>query len=658
MKLSKLIALALLLYPAFITSSFASDTLTTAKLFSKSSEYSNVKYSPSGDYISAKTINDDKRILIILDAKTLKIVHAIQFGTNAQVGNYVWVNDDRIVFEKEYLKGWDDHPQYYGELMAVNADGSQAEYLFGYENNEQQTGSSIKKKTPYRGTAFILDPLQDDDRYMLVQALPWGAGSTSTADNIHIVFKVDVYRGTRRKITYAPISYSQFITDHDGEVRLVKGTNKDDIEQSFYYKSGDWINIDQLNLGLDDFTPVAFTKDPNIIYAAGRVNNQTLGIYTVNLTTGDKKSLIKDELVDPSQLWISEVSKELYAVEYEAEYPTYAFVNPDNQQAKILKDLIVALPGHQVHLVSQTRDGNKWIVFAFNDRNPGDYYTFDAETMKLGYLVSAREWLTPDDMAEVKPIKFTSRDGQTIHGYLTLPKGKDAKNLPLVVNPHGGPHGIRDWWQFDPQNQMLAKEGIAVLQVNFRGSGGYGDDFEFSGYKKWGAEIQYDIIDATNYVIEQGIVDKDRICIVGGSFGGYSALQSSILAPDLFKCAVGFAGVYDLALMFHKGDVSDRRMGLSYLKKALGQDAAILKAMSPSENIDKLKAKLLIVHGGEDERAPIEQYEALERKLKAYKYPFEKMILDDEGHGFYNDENRAEYYDKMLKFIKENLNVK
>ena len=323
----------------------------------------------------------------------------------------------------------------------------------------------------------------------------------------------------------------------------------------------------------------------------------------------------------------------------------------------MLKDLLGALPGHQVRIVSETRDAAKLVVLAFNDRNPGDYYIFDTKTLKLEYLAAAKKWLDPEQMADVKPISFTSRDGKQLHGYLTLPFGKEAKNLPLVVNPHGGPHGIRDWWGFDPQNQYLASQGIAVLQVNFRGSGGYGDQFERAGYQKWGSDIQHDIIDATQYVIDQGFADKERICIVGGSFGGYSALQSAVLAPDMFKCAIGVAGVYDLELMFNKGDVANSRSGTSYLKDVLGQDKAVLKAMSPSENVDKLKANILLVHGGEDDRAPIEQLESLEKGLKAHNYPYQKLVMDNEGHGFYNDEHRAKYYEKMLSFLKTNLKL-
>jgi dipeptidyl aminopeptidase/acylaminoacyl peptidase len=204
---------------------------------------------------------------------------------------------------------------------------------------------------------------------------------------------------------------------------------------------------------------------------------------------------------------------------------------------------------------------------------------------------------------------------------------------------------------------MLASEGMAVLQVNFRGSGGYGNAFEKAGYQKWGTDIQYDIIDATQYVIEEGYVDEKRICIAGGSFGGYSALQSAIIEPNMFKCAIGFAGVYDLPLMFEEGDVQGRRSGLNYLKEILGEDQALLKSMSPTYNVRKLKTNILLVHGGEDERAPIEQLESLEDSLKEIDYPFKKLVMDDEGHGFYDDGHRAKYYSEMLSFLKTNLKL-
>ncbi|ABV89151.1 alpha/beta hydrolase family protein [Shewanella pealeana] len=654
MKLIKIISLACL---ALLNCNASATTNDAANLFSRSAEFSQVKISPGGDYLSVITKNDGKNTLLILKAADKSPVHAIFFGSNAQVGHYEWVNDERVVLQKEYLKGWSDHPLYYGELMAVNADGSNATYLFGYKGGEQQTGSKFKKNTPIRATAYILDPLPEDDRYMLVQALPWGSGGSNMAENTQQVYRVDVYKGRRKKVASSPIPYSSFLTDHDGDVRFVSGT-RDYVNTKLYYRDdGSWIDTDKLNLGLDGIKPIAFSDDKDSLYVTASEAGQPSGVYLVNIKTGDKKLVSQDKVVDPSNIWINATTKKLYAVEYENGYPSYEFVDTKDPSAKYIKQLLASLPGHQIHLVSQTTDADIIIIKAFNDRNPGDYYLFYTKAKKLEYLVSKKKWIDANKMAEIKPIHFTSRDGVEIHGYITLPSGVEAKNLPLVVNPHGGPHGPRDWWGFDPQNQMIASQGAAVLQINFRGSGGYGNGFENAGHQKWGTNIQYDIIDATKYVIEQGMVDKDRICIVGGSFGGYSAIQSSAIEPDLFKCAIGFAGVYDLQLMFEEGDVQGRRAGKRYLKEVLGEDESLLKSMSPTHNVDKLKANIMLVHGGEDERAPIEQFEALEDALKAKKYPFKKLVMDDEGHGFYDDAHRAKYYNEMLGFLKENLNL-
>ncbi|MCE9688010.1 S9 family peptidase [Shewanella sp. AS16] len=654
MKLFRLLALTLLVGAS---NASASQPLTQAQLFSKGAAFGDVKISPAGDYISAITKHDGKNKLLILDAKSKKIIHAVFFADNAQVGNYAWANDERIVLQKEYLKGWQDHPLYYGELMAVNADGSKSTYLFGYNSGEQQTGSHLKKNTPIQASAFILDPLPNDERYMLVNAVPWNNSHTLDFELHQDVYRVDIYKGTRKRIAGSPIGQARFMTDHEGQLRFVTGEDKNNETQVFYRKDGDWLNTDKLRLELDDFTPISFAEDKNSIYAAGSTAGQPQAVYKINLENGEKQQLIQDASVDPSHFWINGQTKQLYAVEFENGYPTYAFIDSEDSHAKLLKQLLGALPGHQVQIVSETRDSDKFIVFAFNDRDPGNYYLFDSRKLKLEYFASAKQWLDPELMAEVKPVEFHSRDGKLIHGYLTLPHGIEAKQLPLVVNPHGGPHYVRDAWGFDPQSQLLASQGMAVLQVNFRGSGGYGEAFQAAGYQKWGTEVQQDIIDGTRYVIEQGLVDKDRICIVGGSFGGYSALQSAELAPDLFKCAVGFAGVYDLKLMFEEGDVSDRRTGISYLKQVLGEDANTLKAMSPVYHVDKLKAKLLLIHGGEDDRAPIAQLESLEKSLKAHNYPYQKLVMDDEGHGFYKDEHRAKYYSEMLSFLKTNLKL-
>jgi dipeptidyl aminopeptidase/acylaminoacyl peptidase len=650
----KFLWLFFIAFLSFASLAKATDT-AQAELFSRSAQYSNMKLSPDGTYLSAITSIEGKNALIILDTNSKQLINVLNFPSNAQTGDYAWVSDERLVLQKEYVKGWSDSPLYYGELMAVNADGSRAKYLFGYNGGQQQASSRRKTSPPIRATAFILDPLIDDPKHVLVNAIPWNSANTLNYASRQNVYLVDVYRGTRDKITRAPIGYARFMTDDKGIVRFVAGEDDNNKTQVFYRPDRDWLNSQSLDLGLTDFSPISFTDKPNSIYATGRKPGETLGVYKIDLATGAKEKILQDPKLDPVHYWLNQQTKQLYSVEYQDDYPTYTFVNQEDKQSQQLKQLIASFPGQQVYIVSQTRDGKKQIILTLSDQNPGDYYLFDTEKVQLRHLVPRKNWINPKLMAKVKPITLTNRDNIEISGYLTLPQGHEAKNLPLIVNPHGGPHGVRDEWGFDAQNQLLASQGYAVLQVNFRGSGGFGETFEQAGHQKWGSDIQFDIIDATRHLIDQGIANKERVCILGSSFGGYSALQSAILEPDMFKCAIGFAGIYDLPLMFKKGDIAARVAGKSYLKQVLGQDESILKAMSPSYNTDKLKAKLLLVHGGDDERAPIEQLESLEDALKARQYPYEKLVMDDEGHGFYNDDHRAKYYQKMLDFLDASL---
>ncbi|QSX30367.1 S9 family peptidase [Shewanella cyperi] len=636
--------------------STASHAMTAEERFARPYQYSNLKLSPDGAYLSGIVMNEGKAKLAIMDTATLSLKHAVAFPGNAQVGDYEWVNDERVVLEKVYIEAGNDVPQYYGELFAVNADGSKATYLFGYDSGEQETGSHFKKNTAIRATAYILDPLRSDQKNMLVRAISWNAVNVSF-ETPPVVYKVDVYRGIRRKVTGSPIGYANFLTDNDGEVRFVAGKDANNDTQVFFREDGDWHSSDKLNLDLNNFFPLSFADGKNVIYAAGNEANETLAVYKIDLESGSKSKIIQDANVDPDGYWFNGQSKQLYAVEFNDGYPTYAFVNPEDEHAKLMKSLLAALPGHQVQIVSEDTNGELAVITAFNDRNPGDYYLFNRKTNKLRYLVSVNDALDPEKMAEVKPFEVIAQDGTKLMAYLTLPHGVDAKNLPLVVNPHGGPHGIRDRWEFNSQNQYLASLGLAVLQVNFRGSGGYDYAFEAAGYGKWGSDMQNDIIDATRQVIANGTADKDRVCIVGTSFGGYSALQSSILAPDLFKCAVGIAGVYDLEMMFDEGDIQKRVSGRAYLKDVLPKDKATLHAMSPAYNVDKLKAKLMLVHGGKDDRTPIEQFEALEKALKAKDYPYQKLVVDNEGHGFYNEKNRVMLYSELKNFLKTNLKL-
>jgi len=274
--------------------------------------------------------------------------------------------------------------------------------------------------------------------------------------------------------------------------------------------------------------------------------------------------------------------------------------------------------------------------------------------MRLSTIVSVMPGLEEQKMRPVEPYEVKVRDGKTVYAYLTKPDDSNGP-FPMVVMPHGGPHGVRDYWAFDSYAQMMASRGYAVLQMNFRGSGGYGRSFLFEGYRQWGRSMQDDVTDVTQWAIDSGIATEDGVCIFGGSYGGYAAMMGAIREPDLYQCVIAYVGVYDLELMFKKGDIPTRRSGLVYLKQAVGEDEEDLRARSPVHNLDKLKAPVFIVHGGEDFRVDIAHAHELRKGLEKLDKPYEWMVKVNEGHGFYRPENRMELFERMLAFLDEHI---
>lgn len=652
MRILQLLIFSVLLASFSLAANASEDkNLLPVELFSAGVDYQNVKISPKGDYLGLISEVDGRKNLYIIELKTNKIINSVAFADTAQVGDYHWVNDERIVLEKQYMRGWTDVPLYDGELYGVDADGGMGRYLVGYKDPSNGF-THLNRSQALQGTSYVLDPLIEDENHMLIYTIPWSGSTEPTT----VVYKVHVKTGMRRKVAGSPAGFGSFLTDKQGNVR-VSWSSKDSVNLEIFVRDVDeqkWSEL-ELNESFATLRPITFDKSGENLFIAASKRGEPDGIFKLNLKTKETREIYQDEVASPSNIWMDKNTRELFAVETEADYPSYAFINPKHILSQRLQGILGALGGEQVRIVSSTTDNNISIIQAFSDVNPGTFYYFDGNKNQLSFLFNARKKVDPKLMAESKPIEFKTRDGITVRGYITLPKGKEHKNLPLVVMPHGGPHGVRDWWEFDPDAQLLANRGIAVLKVNFRGSGGYGASFEYSGHMQWGKNIQHDIIDGTKHIIEQGIADKENICIMGASFGGYSALQSAILEPDMFKCAIGVVGVYDLPMMYTEGDVHTRRSGIQYLKKVIGENEAILKAYSPVHNIDKLKAPVLIVHGGDDDRAPIEQAESLIKSLKAADHPYEYELLEDEGHGFYKPEHRTKYYNRVLKFLDEHL---
>ncbi len=312
------------------------------------------------------------------------------------------------------------------------------------------------------------------------------------------------------------------------------------------------------------------------------------------------------------------------------------------------------LDGGALRITSKTKDGKLWVVHRYADTNPGEYFLFDLEREQLKRLFYSMPDLINQVMSPMIPFTFKSFDGMQLHGYFTEGVGQKERK-PLIINVHGGPHGTRDRWQFDPEVQLLASKGYSVLQVNYRGSGGYGTEYQNAGYLQWGDAIQQDIIAATKWAIAEKKAMPDNICIMGGSFGGYSAVQSAILAPELFQCVVAVAGVYDLNLMKSSGDIPLKSYGIAYLEQVLGTDAEQLWQYSPVNHVTKLKAPILLAHGKHDKRAPIIQAERLKAALDEAGKQYQWLEFNDEMHGFYSPYNREIYYRNLLNFLEQHL---
>jgi dipeptidyl aminopeptidase/acylaminoacyl peptidase len=295
------------------------------------------------------------------------------------------------------------------------------------------------------------------------------------------------------------------------------------------------------------------------------------------------------------------------------------------------------------------------VVTVTGDREPGRFYLYEASSGELKLLNKRKPWLDNKQLATMRPITLEARDGLELHGYVATPPGSDGKNLPLVVVPHGGPYWVHDDWSFDEDTQVLATRGYAVLRVNFRGSGGFGRAYIDAGMREWGGKMQDDVTDATRWAIEQGIADPTRVCIYGASYGGYAALMGAVKDPDLYRCAIGVAGVYDLELAKKWGDIQRSRFGERYLERALGSDRAEIARRSPARRAKEIKAAVMLVHGGRDFRVSPEHAKAMRKALDEAGVPYEGYFPSYEAHGIADDKNRLEYYTRILAFLDRHI---
>ena len=355
-------------------------------------------------------------------------------------------------------------------------------------------------------------------------------------------------------------------------------------------------------------------------------------------------------------LSFSRKRKVLTAAHWVAEKSKRHFFDKDSKEAYEL--LVSKLPGVEIAVTSSNKNEDKFIVRTYSDKSRGQYFFFDKNNKTVEKIADISPWINVSQMSDMKPITYKSRDGLTIHGYLTLPNGIEAKNLPVVVNPHGGPWA-RDRWGFNPEVQFLANRGYAVLQMNFRGSTSYGRKFWEASFKEWGQKMQDDVSDGVKWLIDQGIADPKRVGIYGGSYGGYATLAGLTFTPDLYACGVDYVGVSNL-FTFMETIPPYWKQYLDMLHEMVGDpsnasDKEMMTKFSPSLQADKIKAPLFVAQGANDPRVKKSESDQMVSAMKERGISVEYMVKDNEGHGFHNEENRFEFYGAMEKFLDTHL---
>ncbi|MNU13675.1 Prolyl tripeptidyl peptidase precursor [compost metagenome] len=600
---------------------------------------SQFKISPDGLYLSYKEKDkDSKNHVYVKDLKSGNITKAL-VEKDDLIRSYGWLDKKRLFYTQD--KGGNENIH----LYAADIDGKNLKDLTPFE------GITLNSVRLIKDTEFVIVSMNKNNKQIFEPyKINFNTGEiTQLYDNKDVKSPIDDYlfdrQGNLRGYTILEngLTTKLFYKDlQTGKFNLVKAT--------------DW---------KDTFSVISFndnSKNKDEVYLVTNLGSDKSRIVLYDLK---KNAIIKEVYSNPT-FDVSSIAQAGKSRNYELDYISYNGIKnetiPVSKFYKEIHDKLTSEFGDKQFGIASSDDKNeKLLVVVDSDKLYGKYYEYDTKTKTTKLLFDLMPQLKEEDMAEMRPIQFKSRDGLTIHGYITLPKAAlNGEKVPLIVNPHGGPQGIRDDWGFNPETQLFASRGYATLQVNFRISGGYGKEFQTSGYKQIGRKAMDDVEDGVKYAIEQGWIDKNKVAIYGGSHGGYATLMGLIKTPDLYSCGVDYVGVSNIFTFFDS--FPEYWKPYKEMVKQIWYDldnpeeAKIAKEVSPVFQIDKIKKPLFVVQGANDPRVNINESDQIVKALRSKGFEVPYMVKYDEGHGFGKEPNRIEFYKSMLGFFAENFN--
>lgn len=614
--------------------------------FARHAQLSMPTLSPDGHYLAVRWDEGSSHALVVYRvedmSKPLSMLRMPKYELPAGIN---WVSPTRLVVEKGKEFGSIDKPMLTGEIIATDVDGKHQDYLYGY-----QTKFSSRADTRGTDEGFgSVDRLPEHaNGHFYMGAFVWASQDQS------FIYDVDANANTRHLIGDIGVGRLSFMVGADGTAHYAYGRNDNYEYVVYHHEQSGWQELTAAQIG-GSFEPLDVTPDHQRVYAMYDAGGGPTSLVEQDESGANRRVLAPAGFGEVAGIEWTPLPRQPFATILDTGVPQVSYIDPNLPAAKLYRALSLKFPGQYLHFINYSEDGGQLLFSVASDRNPGTYLLIDTHTYKVRKLFDTAPWIDPNKMAERRPLTFKASDGTELEAILTLPPGRSETHLPMVLLPHGGPIGVRDDWFFDEDAQFLANRGYLVLQVNYRGSGGRGEDFEEAGHLKWGTRIQQDLIDGVKWAEEQHFADPSRVCVYGGSFGGYSAMMTTIRAPGLFKCAIGYAGIYDLGMMYKKGDIRETKSGRSYLTTVIGRNDAELDANSPDKLADKIDVPVLLIHGEDDQRAPFAQAKAMRAALEAAHKPYEWLSKPGEGHGFYDEQNRVDFYNALQAFLEKHI---
>ena len=656
-------------YFSFISLAITSDTESNAKLFGSLPDVSNVKISPNGKFVGVQQRTEETIVVKIIDLDNAQLLSVHNFGSKGQITDFFWATDKRLVFTVARENSRNTEIYNVGQLVAANIDGKRTKLIAGFGSApDSRQGVRNRDRTNPDRPAIIVHRLPKDSNKILVSFFD-NAGFNELAE-------LDINNGKVSYVTTSPVIYPNWIFNNEGKLMGVSSSTLENNSEIFLFKPNlpqgslssrqcsqkqncyvPPIREDNKRPGWVFFKDFEFPKGASIegftpngkMMVTEYMDENTSGLYEYDLKENTYELIFRDSRVDITAV-ASSLDDGPYGIRLDNGKPEYLYLSEPNRLKNLHLKFYEAFPAQETMITSYSKDYSRAVGIVMADVNPGTYYLMDMEKNQISPL--GRYWskTSYDSLAEMKVINFKNRYGDEIQSYFTAAVGK--KNAPTIVMPHGGPWA-RDYWRFHPEVQFLAAEGFNVLQNNIRGSSGYGLEHTAHVYGNF-ANVLTDMFDSIEHLDSEGVIDKNNVCVYGGSYGGYAATQGPMMRPDLFKCAISEAGLYDINALYSSGDIKMMRGGRKFLEDAFG-DGEKAEDMSPINYAYKLKTPYMLIHGKKDVRTPYKEAEAFMKAMDKNGIKYEKMIIEKETHGFSKEENRIEKMKRISAFFRKHL---